>query len=236
VYNEIARVSTSYMNGEKCLAELYMFILKVDGLMENLSTREGETALVKRLMHNDMTRSLLSTVVVDGQEEMTRETLNISGIVELIGKMEEAVTSVTGIPKSLLIGGMPSGLSTGDTTGLEYFYDKVKAKQIDQLQKPLQQLARIVGSLPEMKSVSSAENYQITFNPIERKSAKTIAETRKVNADTDKLYYDMGVLHAEEIRSSRFGGSEYSSEIVIDQTIEAEEKEIQRIDSLAGEL
>ena len=40
---------------------------------------------------------------------------------------------------------------------------------------------------------------------------KERATTRKTVAETDAIYYDMGVVTSSEVRSSRFGSDEYSS-------------------------
>jgi hypothetical protein len=45
---------------------------------------------------------------------------------------------------------------------------------------------------------------------------KEQAEVRKIQADTDAIYIDTGVVAEDEITYSRFGGGEYSTDTILD--------------------
>jgi hypothetical protein len=62
------------------------------------------------------------------------------------------------------------------------------------------------------------DNWTVSFPPLWQPTEQERATTRKMVAETDAIYYDMGVVTSSEVRSSRFGSDEYSSETVIDNT------------------
>ena len=60
-----------------------------------------------------------------------------------------------------------------------------------------------------------------TFNPLDIPTDKEASETRKIDAETFKIYVDMGALDAvDEVRTSVFGGDHYSREIKLDPSLD----------------
>ena len=214
MFKELRRVGTSYQHAERAIGEMYIYVMKIQDLIGQLSSGvEGEQDILKRLMSNDMTRSMLNMIAVDAEyEELTRDSISLSGLTDVITKLEESLSSVSGIPYSLLLGSAPKGLSTGDDTGLTFYYDNIKAKQLIQVESPLEEL---IGFF----TPSDLGTGFVTFNPLDRMSPKDEADVRKTHSETMKNFYDMGALFPDEIRDSVFGG-EYSNEITIDAELD----------------
>ena len=61
-----------------------------------------------------------------------------------------------------------------------------------------------------------------TWNPLWQMSDLEQAEIEKKRAETDAIYIQAGVVSAEEIALSRFGGDAYSTDTVLDMEKRAE--------------
>src|SRR5690606_23610336 len=65
------------------------------------------------------------------------------------------------------------------------------------------------------------EELGIKWRPMWQMTDKENAELRKMVADTDNLYYNMGALDPSEIRNSRFANEDgYSMETELDESID----------------
>ena len=62
--------------------------------------------------------------------------------------------------------------------------------------------------------------------PLWTQSEETMVKNRKVQADIDKIYYEIGSLSPDEITESRFGKDEYSFDTQIDKVNRQEMKEL----------
>jgi hypothetical protein len=71
------------------------------------------------------------------------------------------------------------------------------------------------------------KNFTVEFNSLYQEAPKEIAETRKIQAETDQINITNGVLLPSEVRASRFGSGSYSFETTIDTSLDAEMDDIE---------
>lgn len=211
IYKEVERASTGQVSVSRALDELYIYIMKMRGLAQQVA-QGNEAKVVKRLNQVDLTRNSLNMIGIDENEEIIRNSITLTGVSDALNLLYQAVSIVTGIPQSLLTGTAPRGLSNSDESGMTFYYDKVANKQEEQLTEPLAKLVRysmLAKGGPTKGRV--IDGWDIVWNPIERLSEKEIVENRKSQAEVDKIYtVDIGALNPAEIRESRFGGIEES--------------------------
>jgi hypothetical protein len=122
------------------------------------------------------------------------------------------------MPISKLFGQSATGLNATGEGDARNWYDAVAVYQAERRKRPAyeQILKLLFASKSGPTRGIEPENWALKFPPLWQPTAKEQAETRKVVAETDQINYDMGLVTSEELRTSRFGGEEYSAETEID--------------------
>lgn len=215
IYTRVRGLSSSYVNVEHVLDDFSMIVMTIDNLMELLAM--GKEKLVqKRLNQMDLTRHIMNTVLLDSEEKFERSTSTVTGIKDLLDKLAEALSAVSGIPITLLMGRSPAGLNSTGEGDIRNYYDSISDLQEEILLPQLERLVYLVQKVKEgPTNGKELDDWSIKFNPLWQLTDKEIAETRNKNAESDVLYIDRGVLFAEEVAQSRFGGDTYSNDIVL---------------------
>lgn len=161
-----------------------------------LRNPDGEALVKKRIALVDMARSINNTVVIDSSETYELKATPLSGVADLIDRFSLALSAVTGIPESLLFGRQKAGLSNSNNGDLENWYASIAQKQNLVLLTPLDRLVTI-----QLYALGLyTDEYLIKFCPLSVPSEKETAETRKLKAETAKIYVDMQALDPSEVR------------------------------------
>jgi phage-related protein (TIGR01555 family) len=197
-------------------------VYKIKGLADMLSADDDEDVL-KRLAFLDLARSVARAIPLDAEsEEFERKTTPVTGLPDLIDRQTQRLSLALGIPVSRLIGTSPGGLNNTGENEQRNLNNAVRAMQATVIRPRLSWIidlvAREVGVKPEQ-----GDHVAWTFAPLWQPTAKEQAETRKITAETDKLYIDAGVIDAVEVAESRFGGDEYGTETVLDRDVRKED-------------
>jgi len=106
-----------------------------------------------------------------------------------------AVATSFDIPSQIVIG-TAAGAVTGSETNLRDYYSDISSKQDIDWTPVIEQLIIIAQSTGQ---VAKGE-FKINWNPLFEMDEKEIAEINKINAETDKIKIDSGVLTADEVR------------------------------------
>jgi phage-related protein (TIGR01555 family) len=123
------------------------------------------------------------------------------------------------MPISKLFGQSASGLNATGEGDARNWYDAVKAYQADSVRPAYERMLRLIFAAKTGPTRGiEPDNWSLKFPPLWQPTEKERAETRKIVAETDAINYDMGLVTSEELRTSRFGGEEYSAETEIDSS------------------
>jgi hypothetical protein len=206
---------------ETILGEYVIGALTIKNLAD-LIAAGNEKLIQRRLQQMDMAKHILNTILLDEDETFERKTATTTGIDKLIETVLMALSAVTGIPVTLLMGKSPAGLQATGESDVRFYYDMVASEQEEKVQPEVERLIGLIHGSSEYKGWKAPEGapVEVIFNPLWQPTEKEIAETRKTQAETDSMYIDRGVLLPEEVSNSRFGGDEYS----LDTTIMFERK------------
>ncbi len=214
-------------------------VLKIDGLAARAAAPEGDGMdptvpqqgglLYKRLFAIMMGRSVARTMLLDKNEEFTREVAPLTGVSDVLNQMWLRVAAAAHIPQSKLTGQVKGGLGDAGNTDLRYWMQDVAAEQKREYQPPARRLLRLLmlaADGPTRKK--EVAKWVLTFNPLYKPTAKEIAEERKIYAEIDDLNVGNQIYLPQEAAASRYGGSKFGTEIVIDlelrKKMAAEEK------------
>lgn len=192
-------------------------ILAIKGLRDIVRAPDGSTKLAERMVAFNTAKRIAGLAVIDADgEEFSQQGAPVTGLAELYDRLCQALSGISGIPVTKLWGQSPSGLSTDDESGRTSWYDLVESHQRNRYRRPLRRICEILRATGQA-DVDADARFRVEFEPLHTPTEKEGAEARKLQAETDDLYFDMGVVSADEIRQSRFGGPGYSSDTRIEE-------------------
>lgn len=207
--------SSAMLGAEDTLVDYNQAVYKIRGLKEMLSSNR-EDLVTKRFRLMDRVRSIFNAVLVDaeGNEDFERKSTNATGMPELIDRVAQWLSAVSGMPLTKLFGVGSGGFSKGEGEG-ENWDDKVTAWQTKNIKPMLEYVYGLLFATPEFSGVP--EGWTIEFESLQLESPAQTAETRLKNSQADAAYMDRGALAPLEVKRSRFGGAKYGNEIDIDE-------------------
>jgi len=200
------------------LTDFAQAVIKIQDLADMLA-QDNEGLVLQRLRTLQLVKSTLRMIPLDAEtEDYTRVATPLSGIPETLDRLAEAVASAVEIPMSILLGRAPAGLNATGEADLRWFYDTISAAQ-QRLVVP--QLRQLVGLLFNASNGPTGgkepDGWTLETVPLWQLDEKQQAEIRKMTAETDAIYFELGVLAPDEIRSSRFGTESFSTETTISE-------------------
>jgi phage-related protein (TIGR01555 family) len=190
------------------LNEMSVGKYKVKDLSMLLASPEGKAAIQRRVEVMDLTRSAFRSQYLDTEEEFSRDTVNFTGIPQILYIIFMLLSADTGYPLTRLFGISPAGMNATGESDMRNYYDNVRSVQSTDLKPLLLRLLRIISEWQKIP-----EPY-IKFFPLQAMNDKEQADLEKQKADTGtaeadtyKTYIDMGVLEPYEVRFLKFGNT-----------------------------
>jgi hypothetical protein len=159
-------------------------------------------------------------MAIDTEEEVTFLARALANLASATDPFVKELQAATGWPASILMGESPGGLGK-EGRFEERVWSSICAKwQETYCKDPITQLftyfflskAGPTGGTPP-------KSWQVEFPAVFTQTDTELAELQGLHAASDNQWVTMGVLNPLEIRQSRFGGAEYSSEITLDETV-----------------
>lgn len=219
MYTQLRNLGVTYSATADIVESFEELVISIDNLQQLVAAGK-ESVVKKRLELLDLSRSTLNTTLLDAKEKFEKKSSTVTGLDKLIEQQALALSAVSGIPATLLLGKSPAGLSATGDSDIRQWYDNIAASQEDDLKPILERLVRVTMLTKDgpTKGVE-LEDWSIKFTPLWQPTEKETAETRKIIAETDDIYITNQVLDPQEIRESRFGGESFSANISIDASL-----------------
>jgi len=199
------------------IADMSQGVFKMSGLIAALASDQAD-AIKARMQMMDISRSMVRALLLDKEsgEEFERKSTPLTGLPELIDKFMLRLAAACDMPVTLLMGQSPSGMNATGESDRIFFYNRVAQAQ-RRLRPRLEHLVRLLFLSPNGPTNGrEPEVWCVEFAPLWQPSEKEIMETRRVQAEIDEKYFNMGALGTSEIRASRWGGDSYSFDTKLD--------------------
>lgn len=176
-------------------------VYKTSGI-EGMS-KEEKTELQMMVDYIFSTEAL---AIIAPEEDLQKHSTNVSGIKDLLEYVWDYLSAATSIPKTKLKG-QQAGAIAGAEFDIQNYYSWINETQETQLKPIIEYVVELVMESEEFGVDPHGENieWEIQFNPLWTASEKELTETRKTQAETDKIYIELGVLKPDEVRAERFG-------------------------------
>ena len=182
----------------------------VSGLKTNLGSilQGGQGSdVANRVSLFNQHRDNRGMLIVDKDtEEFFNVSTPLSGLDHLQAQSQEAMSAVTGIPLSILLGITPTGLNASSEGEIRTFYDWIEAQQAGHISPFIEYVLR-VAQLSLFGEIDPDIGF--AWEPLWSMDAGEAATVRKTDADTDVVLINAGVISPEESRK-RVAGDEDS--------------------------
>jgi len=197
----------------KCLSDLKSVVASKDGIAElmqeaniDVITREGLTEdlttdqdgkIIDRYTLFSQMKSIVRLALLDGDEKLDRLTLNLTGVAPVMEILMTWISGAADIPATRLFGTSAKGMNATGEGDLKNYYDSLRSKQNSQLDPAMNWLDQImvrsaIGSMPA--------DYNWDWNRLYQPNRKEESEAAKVEAETDVLLLDAGVIQRSQIQ------------------------------------
>ncbi len=210
IYPVLQQFHTAWQATAHLMTDAAQGIFKLKGLHSAVASNRSEE-LLKRMELVDMSRSISRSILLDAEdEEFRRDSYGFSGVPEILEKMMLRLAAAARLPVSLLMGQAPAGMNATGESDTRFFYDQVRAEQ-EALKPKVERLVKILVGNEQAK-------VDIQFPALWQMTDREKAELRRMEAETDRIYLQEGVLLPEEVAIKRFSAGDF----VIDVTSRAE--------------
>jgi len=205
IYPVLQQFHSAWQATSHLMSDAAQGIFKLKGLHSAMSSNRSED-LLKRMELVDMSRSISRSIILDAEDEdFRRDTYGFAGVPEILEKMMLRLAAAARMPVSLLMGQAPAGMNATGESDTRFFYDQVKAEQ--EALKP--KIARLIKIISGNEETDVGVDFPALWQMTEREKA----ELRRMEAETDRIYLQEGVLLPEEIALKRFSDGEFSIDV-----------------------
>ena len=207
VYDEATASKTVLSSIASMVFESNIDVVSVKGLFSKFLTGVGRSKLIERFTLANLTKSINKTLLIDAEaEEFSRQPLNFSGLPPLVSEFLNVVAAAADIPITRFLGQSAKGLNATGEGDLRNYYDMISALQVSMLAPKLRQLDAILtrhvfGYMPD--------EWRSEFNPLWIMSDLDRANKDKIDADTDTIYDNLGIVQPHQIAGRLLASGRY---------------------------
>ncbi|HEY9748312.1 MAG TPA: anti-CBASS Acb1 family protein [Allocoleopsis sp.] len=225
------RYYAAYESGAAIAQSIDVIVHKIKNLGTTLLTggRESETRLTERLRVNQISKSVYRGYAVDmDNEDISVLSRNAGGISDIMESLKGELCAASGLPPSVFYAQFASGLdSSGEShSERETLNDEVQSAQEEKLDDNLLYLNELIFQANDGPTKGKIpDDWDWEWHQLYSPTPDQIADLKQKYSSIDATYIGSQVLTADEVASSRFGGAEYSTEIVLDMEARKKAKE-----------
>jgi phage-related protein (TIGR01555 family) len=195
VIDAVAHYTENREAAGRLLQKYAVTVLKTN--MEEVLSGGFDQALKNRIQYFVQNRSNDGCAAIDkDMEDLVIQTTSLAGVTDIVRQSMEYVAAMFCEPVTKMWGLSPNGFSSGDVE-LRNHYDNIKAQQEKMFGEPIRRVLRVL-----QQNLYGEIDDSIIFNflPLSEDDERKIAETNKIQADTDAVLITNGVISEEEAR------------------------------------
>lgn len=191
IYSAIVNFTTAHNSSSGMIFETNVDVVKVKGLMQLLSTPDGENRIMERFTLSKLLKSSNNITLLDQEEDYETKSNTFSGLPELIDRFAEVVSGACDIPVTRLLGRSPAGLTATGESDTRNYYDMISSRQNLELRTNLEYFDKVMAA-----NLGFSEDTDLTFsfNPLWQPTKKEMAEVEALNAQRDSTYLQNNVI------------------------------------------
>tara|TARA_R110002012_G_scaffold315016_2_gene528275 strand:+ start:361 stop:1857 length:1497 start_codon:yes stop_codon:yes gene_type:complete len=226
IYQIISSFNQSYTASSDMLLDFRVAVIKLKNLFQMIA--QGDEKKVKdRMELIKMQKSVINMVLLNEGEEFEHKTHSLTGVKDILDKIDNRLVAASGLPRTILLGESPSGLGATGNSELRNYYDDVAQEQESKIRRPLDEIFRYIFlSKDGPTNGKYPEDFGFEFVPLWQMTEGDKAKMEYDVAKKDEVYIANGVLDPDEVAVSRYGGQGFSQDTKInsERLIEAIER------------
>lgn len=126
------------------VSELKIDVIKVPELKSILSTTAGTNKMISRFQAANAAKSVINTILIDGNEEWQRIQASLAGVPETMMAYMQIAAGAADIPGTRFVGMSPKGLSATGESDTRNYYDRLSAEQSTILTPTINMLDEVI--------------------------------------------------------------------------------------------
>jgi uncharacterized protein len=160
-------------------------VIRIDGLMSQITSTEYQAALVARWGQMGTFKSLVNALLLDKKDEYDQKTLTFAGLPDLQEKAMILMAGAADIPATRLFGRSAEGMNATGEGDMRNYYDRITAGQALYLEPALRPVDEIL-----IRSALGSRPPEIWYewNPLYTLTEKEAAEVEKLFAEAVSTY------------------------------------------------
>ncbi len=182
VEESLKAFGTSIQSASATIQDFVIKVLKIDNMDDLLEENEAE--LQYRVQMADARSNIHGTAVIGPGEDMKKISTPITGLTGLIVLLMDIISAAAQTPKSKLFGNLTGTLgSSSGKYDRSNWDNQVETFQNEQLTPVIEDDMRMVTAILRL----DFDDYELVWNDVKEKGEKETAETRKLNAEAEKI-------------------------------------------------
>src|SRR5499427_4937572 len=193
---------TIYQSIGAMVADGKLDVIKVPDMANNLMDQKYKDRLIDRFALSAQTKSVISALLLDKEEEWDRITTAYSGLDMILHEFLTLLSGAADIPVSILFGqaygkGLQGGSTGGGADDVRSYYDKCATKQKNDIAPRLGMLDQVL-----MRSAlgKADPNVNYTWNPLWQLSDDDKSKISLAKAQTTQIYTSLGLINEDAMR------------------------------------
>jgi len=198
IYDAVMNVASSTQGVAALIQESKIDVVKIPQMMANMGNAEYRSRLVERFSTANLAKSMLSTLILDKEEEWQRITTSFTALPDLMKLYLLIASGAADIPATRLLGQSAQGLNATGEGDIRNYYDHIASEQTTVLSPALTILDQAIVRSALGDAKSSDIYYQWT--PLWQMTEKEKAELFKIKVDSVKVISDTGLVEPEVLK------------------------------------
>ena len=195
VLDAVSHYTESREAAGRLLQKYALTILKTS--MQDVLSNGFDTNLRNRISYFVQHRNNDGCTAIDKDlEDLVIQTTSLSGVTEIVRQNMEYVAAMFNEPVTKMWGLSPAGFSNGDNE-LRNHYDNIRSQQEKMFGEPMK---RVLHILQQNLFEEYDDGIVFSFAPLSEEDEKAMAETNKIQVDTDTALINAGIISPEEAR------------------------------------
>ena len=196
--NGILKLAPTFGGISNMLQENGIGVFSLANFSSMLASQGGYDKARNRMSLIKLGMSTMRAVVQDKDDHFEMKSHSMADVPESVKMLMAYVSSLTGMPVSILFGNMVSGLSSTNDGDIRQMNDLVEQWREDCLYVPMCKMLSEYRNRNEGK----AGDHDFQFGSVTQMTEKEKADLRNANVDAAQKLYNMGCFSAKEIREN----------------------------------
>lgn len=225
IAQSLLNTELAYSNALRLLNAAGQGVYKMKDLGAKSATEEGYAQIKQQMELIDLTRGMLNSIAIDGDEKYSFFPVSFSGVADVIAAAQNHLSAVTRIPQIVLFGTKTVGFWDLDVVSLENWYNYVGAIQAKMVKKNLCRILTIIlqcginqGTIHDLKPFKIFFTSLWSMSELETaKATHTRAATQLKRAEAAQTYVNIRAIFPAEVRRGLAKDSDFDIAALIDK-------------------